>query len=173
MSRESWITAALAALARGGVAAVAVDPLATELGVTRGSFYWHFADRAALLDAALEWWEQKGTTALIEEVAPIADPRERLATLFRMAITDDPTEGLEAALVAHAEDAQVAPVLHRVTGRRIAYLTEAFAAAGAPDPHDRARVAYATYVGWVTLRRAVPESTPDTSVDYLVRALLP
>ncbi|MGW5054106.1 TetR/AcrR family transcriptional regulator [Actinokineospora sp. NPDC004072] len=173
LSRESWITAALRALAAGGVAAVAVDPLASALGVTRGSFYWHFADRRALLEAALEWWEQEGTTALIEQVEPIADPRERLAELFRIAVTEDPTEGLEAALVAHADDPVVAPVLHRVTHRRIAYLAEAYAAAGTPNPQERARVVYATYVGWVALRRAVPESTPDSAVDHLIRVLLP
>ncbi|MGX7828349.1 TetR/AcrR family transcriptional regulator [Actinokineospora sp. 24-640] len=173
LSRESWITAALQALAAGGVGAVAVDPLATRLGVTRGSFYWHFADRRALLEAALDWWEREGTTAVIEQVEAIADPRARLARLFRVAVTEDPTDGLEAALVAHADDPVVAPVLHRVTERRVAYLAGAYAAAGAEDAEDRARVAYATYVGWMVLRRAVPPSTPDTAVDYLIGALLP
>lgn len=173
LSRESWITAALAALAEGGVAAVAVDPLASALGVTRGSFYWHFTDRKALLEAALEWWEQQGTTDVIAEVDPIADPRDRLDRLFRMALLEDPTEGLEAVLVAHAEDAVVAPFLRRVTARRVAYLAEAYAAAGEPEPEHRAQVAYAAYVGWVSLRRAAPESTPDSGVDLLIETLLP
>ncbi|WP_344044119.1 TetR/AcrR family transcriptional regulator, partial [Saccharothrix xinjiangensis] len=66
LSKQDWLTAALTALAGGGVGAVAVEPLAQRLGVTRGSFYWHFADRNALLHEALEWWESQGTEAVIE-----------------------------------------------------------------------------------------------------------
>ncbi|MFC5289814.1 TetR/AcrR family transcriptional regulator [Actinokineospora guangxiensis] len=66
LSKEDWIAAAVKALADGGVGAVAVDPLATALGVTRGSFYCHFADRGALPAAALLWWEDAGTTRIIE-----------------------------------------------------------------------------------------------------------
>jgi AcrR family transcriptional regulator len=47
-SREDWIRAAGRRLAQGGAAAVAVEALARDLGVTKGSFYWHFRDRAAL-----------------------------------------------------------------------------------------------------------------------------
>ncbi|WP_211337317.1 hypothetical protein [Lentzea atacamensis] len=50
----------------------------------------------------------------------MAEPRERLRTLFRIAITEDPTSGLEPALVADADDPVVAPILHRVTQRRVA-----------------------------------------------------
>ena len=57
MDREQWAEAALGAIATGGIKAVAVEPLAARLGVTKGSFYWHFADRRALIDAALERWE--------------------------------------------------------------------------------------------------------------------
>ena len=45
LGREAWEDAALAALGRGGLASVAVEPLAVALGTTKGSFYWHFADR--------------------------------------------------------------------------------------------------------------------------------
>ena len=45
-----WITAALEAMRRGGVEAVAVEAIAVKLGVTKGSFYWHFRDRSDLLE---------------------------------------------------------------------------------------------------------------------------
>jgi AcrR family transcriptional regulator len=167
LSKQDWLTAALAVLADGGVTAVAVEPLAQRLGVTRGSFYWHFADRKALLGEALAWWEQKGTDAVIERVAAIADPRQRLRTLLRIAITEDPTSGLEPALVAHADDPVVAPVLHRVTQRRVSFLAEVYTELGLPPAQARhqALVAYATYVGWVQLRRATPTVLPELVDD--------
>ncbi|MFC7614803.1 hypothetical protein ACFQV2_16040 [Actinokineospora soli] len=104
---------------------------------------------------------------------PDRRPAERLDRLFRIALLEDPTEGLEAVLVAHAEDPVVAPFLRRVTARRIAYLAGVYAGAGEPEPEHRARVAYAAYVGWVSLRRAAPGSTPDSGVDALIATLLP
>ncbi len=179
LSKQDWLTAALTALAEGGVGAVAVEPLAQRLGMTRGSFYWHFADRNALLREALEWWEQQGTDAVIERVTEIADPRQRLRTLFRIAITEDPTSGLEPALVAHADDPVVAPVLHRVTQRRVAFLTDGYTELGLPPTQARhqAVVAYAAYVGWVQLRRATPSAVPEIADDpdaltYLVEHLV-
>ena len=59
LSAQDWVAAALSALTRGGVSAVRIDVLARELEITRGSFYWHFKDRDALLTAVLEEWEGK------------------------------------------------------------------------------------------------------------------
>ena len=56
--------AAFDALANGGIDAVRVDPLAKKLGVTRGSFYWHFKDRAALHTAMLKDWRKRATYQL-------------------------------------------------------------------------------------------------------------
>lgn len=59
LDAAAWIEAAFDALAEGGIDAVRVDPLARKLGVTRGSFYWHFADRAALHTAMLKEWRKR------------------------------------------------------------------------------------------------------------------
>ena len=56
LDAAAWIAAAFDALADGGIDAVRVEPLAKALGITKGSFYWHFADRRALLDAMLDAW---------------------------------------------------------------------------------------------------------------------
>ena len=58
LDREAWIDAATTTLAEHGVAGVRVEALAKRLGVTKGSFYWHFRDRQALLDAVLDNWKQ-------------------------------------------------------------------------------------------------------------------
>ena len=59
LSRDDWLRAARLALLRGGAEAVRVEPLARALGVTKGSFYWHFADRTELLEALIREWEDE------------------------------------------------------------------------------------------------------------------
>ena len=61
--RAQWLSAGLEALRKGGVAAVRVERLAADVGVTKGSFYHHFRDRGALLDEVLEYWAREMTDA--------------------------------------------------------------------------------------------------------------
>ncbi len=64
-SEEAWLTAAYDALTESGVEAVKIMPLAKNLGVSRTSFYWHFKDREALLEAIIRHWEDKNTGNLV------------------------------------------------------------------------------------------------------------
>src|SRR5262249_32125428 len=73
LTRDDWITAALAAIADAGLAAVAVEPLAASLGATKGSFYWHFENRDALLEAAIGRWEKETTTDVVAEITAAHD----------------------------------------------------------------------------------------------------
>jgi AcrR family transcriptional regulator len=56
IDRDTWLRAATQMLADNGVEGVRVETLARRLGLTKGSFYWHFKDRRALLDALLDHW---------------------------------------------------------------------------------------------------------------------
>ena len=82
LTRQAWCLAALERIAAGGTSSVSVEGLARELGVTKGSFYWHFSDRAALIEAALEHWAEIATHRLITELSGIDNPLERLSALF-------------------------------------------------------------------------------------------
>ncbi|MEU6993898.1 TetR/AcrR family transcriptional regulator [Streptomyces sp. NPDC046465] len=165
LTPQDWSTAALRAMARGGVAAVSVNALAGELGATRGSFYWHFKDRDALLTAALEAWEEGNTTALISQLGDITDPRQRLTVLFTTALGEQDINGLEPAIVAHADHPAVAPTLRRVTDRRIAYLTDLYVDLGltAAPARRQAVAAYAAYLGWLELRRSAGDIVPEVA----------
>lgn len=167
VTRDDWTMAALRAMARGGLAAVAVEPLAAQLGITRGSFYWHFKDREALLVAALEFWERAATTDVIAALADIAEPRQRLRALFAEAFGDEVIAGLEPALLAHADHPAVAPVLARVTRRRVDFLAELYAGLGLTPAVARrqAVVAYAAYLGWFELRRAAADVVPEVATS--------
>src|SRR4029077_1701475 len=93
-----WARAALAAIARGGIAAVAVESVAADLGGTQRSFYWHFKNRHALTQAALEMWEQSRTESVIEELDHEPDPAERLRKLLEAAFERVPADRAEIAL---------------------------------------------------------------------------
>jgi AcrR family transcriptional regulator len=156
------VEAALAALATGGVETVAIEPLAKQLGVTKGSGYWHFAGRDDLLRRALERWEQRDTEAVIESLAGIAEPRRRLEELFRRAMRLKLGSSLYTALFAAAGHPVVGPVLARVAARRIEYLEECFRELGltAEAARHRALLAYATFVGLLHLGREAPGELP-------------
>src|SRR4051794_34630143 len=66
LTRDDWARAALGAIERGGIDAIAVETIAGELGATKGSFYWHFKNRDALIDAALAEWQRRSTEAMID-----------------------------------------------------------------------------------------------------------
>jgi AcrR family transcriptional regulator len=152
LSREAWEAAALAVIAEAGVAAVAVEPLARRLGVTKGSFYWHFAGRDELLAAALRRWERLHTEEVIAGLADLA-PRDRLARL--MATRLEKGDRLYSALGAASTDPVVRPVLKRVAARRLAYLDAIFRDLGfdAEAARQRAFLAGAAYAGLLQLER--------------------
>jgi AcrR family transcriptional regulator len=162
LRREDWARAALASLAEGGLAAVVVETLADRLGTTKGSFYWHFADREALIAAALELWEREHTIEVIDHLREIPDPAERLRHLFELAFGGDVGGAISVALYANAGNPLVAPVLERVSRRRVQFLTEVFTDLGFPraTARHRALAAYTAYVGHFQLQRAAPTVSP-------------
>jgi AcrR family transcriptional regulator len=166
LTRDDWADAALEAIGRGGLAAVAVEPLAAHLGATKGSFYWHFRNRAALVEAALQRWESAHTEAVIAMVEEEEDGLARLRLLFRTVFehSDDP---IEVAMLATADHPVVAPVLSRVTARRMSYTVGLFAALGFGDEEarDRGQLAIAAYLGHVQLAHATPQLVERSAED--------
>lgn len=158
-TRDDWTGVALRALAEGGVAAVAVEPLAARLGATKGSAYWHFPNREALLKATLERWEREHTEAVIEIVESVPDPLAKLRLLFGTVLEDVEDSAVELAMLAARDDPAVAPVLRRVTDRRIGYLEDLFGELGfAPDAaRRRAVLAYSVYLGQAQLMSSAPD----------------
>ncbi|MEV8019583.1 TetR/AcrR family transcriptional regulator [Streptomyces sp. NPDC086554] len=175
LTADDWADAALTAIGEGGLAAVAVEPLAVRLGTTKGSFYWHFANRDALIEAALNRWAEIHTEGTIQEVEAEPDPRERVRLLFAEAISSATSDPLEVALLATASHPQVAEVMRRVTERRVAYVAELFAGLGFPEAEARRRglLAYTVYLGHAQLGHAVPSALPATDEfgAYLDEAL--
>jgi AcrR family transcriptional regulator len=163
LSRQSWVQAALDAIAEGGLAAVAVVPLAKRLGATKGSFYWHFADREALVEATLADWEQSHTGAVIAEIETSSDdPLQQLRLLFRRVTALAARDRIELALLATADHPTVQPVLDRVTRRRVEFVAGRFQRLGfsRAQARRRALLAYSAYVGHAQLVHATPQLLP-------------
>ena len=68
LSDQEWIDAALKKLAKGNIDDVRIEVLARELGVTKGSFYWHFKNRQVLLERMLDSWMNKATLAVANRI---------------------------------------------------------------------------------------------------------
>lgn len=149
---RDWIDAGFDALVDGGPRAVAVEPLARRLGVTKGSFYWHFPDRAALLAAMLASWEEGGTERIIRDVEAASDDAwDRITQLGRRTFgSDERANAIEAALRGWAlVDDAAAAVVGRVDERRLAYVRELLEAVGVPPDRatDRAAITYRLLIG--------------------------
>jgi AcrR family transcriptional regulator len=153
--REAWVDAALQALARGGPEAVRIEALAGALGVTKGGFYWHFADRRALLGEVLDAWERLSVDAAIAHVEREGgDARDRLRSLFALSSTSGELTRtvLKTDLAVRdwaRRDPSVAERLARVDDRRMTYLRSLFAAFCSDEGEVEARslVTMSLFVG--------------------------
>lgn len=160
---------------------MAVEPIAQQLGATKGSFYHHFANRDELLEAALERWEREHTLDVNAQVdAASDDPRERLELLIRAAIRMAETDPVGLKLLASADHPLVAPALERVTASRLAYLARLYRQMGHPRPDARRRalLTYSAYLGHIQLAHSTPGVLPRARSarhsyrDLVVAALL-
>src|SRR3954469_24134976 len=84
LDAAAWIATAFDALAQGGVDAVRIEPLAKALTITKGSFYWHFADRRALIDAMLTAWAEGRIAAIREQAVDRGEPAAVLRILANL-----------------------------------------------------------------------------------------
>jgi len=160
LGRNDWVLAGLRALVQGGIGAVRVEALARDLKATKGSFYWHFKDLAALHDLMLELWEMVATTAITAAVKGSGlDGRGQLLMLVDM-VSVQPGDVFGGAAVEPALrdwgrlDLRARAVVERVDRQRLEDLVGFFAAAGVPKGkrQERAQMIYAGVIGLEHLR---------------------
>ena len=153
-SRRHWIDAGLSHLGEGGADDLRVETLAPFLGTTKGSFYYHFTNRAEFLDALIERWK----AASLADVPPIA-AQGRAAALKRLKAAwrgrdDGNAETLhraaKGAIRAWAHrDPEVMEALRVVDVARLEYYMSLFEDCGWPrkDAHARAFLLLSSLVG--------------------------
>lgn len=131
LSREDWIRGALDLLVQTGVDGVKIVPLSERLGVTSGSFYWHFKNRRELYDALLEYWEREMTDAAIEAAKEFTgSPVERIWRLMEQVMTTG-LASLDLAFWHWSQtDASASHVFKQVLKKRFAFAAWMFSQAG-------------------------------------------
>ncbi len=156
MGREDWIAAALQTLVAEGVDSVKVFRLADALGVTRGSFYWHFKSRDELLRVLLQAWEAKNTRAIVSRAQnPHRDLTSAVLDIFALWVDQalfDP--GLDFAIREWARrSAKVHDAVRRADDRRVEAIAGMYRRAGlsAIDAFIRARILYFMQIGYYAL----------------------
>ena len=180
LTAADWEREALELIADCGVQALAIEPLARRMGITKGSFYWHFSGRESLLERALQRWEEHDSRNLNKSLGEIDHPRDRLVSFFRRVGREKLTHEVYSELCAAAGHPQVEPVLERVAERRMEHLSAAFEELGldAVTARHQARLTYSVYLGFLQLQRQ--HQTPslsseefDAYIEHVISTLIP
>lgn len=150
LTRDDWIDAAIdVLLAGGGIDHVRVDKLAKKLGITRGSFYYHFDSREELLKAMLDKWRAKATESVITGLQhKFNSPKEQLLNLAEL-----PLKGQRAFDAASTElalrgwarrDKMARMTLEEIDKYRTSFIQNLFVELGHP-PQKAADLAFMFY----------------------------
>lgn len=161
LGKRDWVIAARKLLIRRGISRVRVEPLAKTMGVTTGSFYWHFSNRQELYGTLLQDWYDTNTAPLYEAVeAAGPDPRRQYLAFFGVWVLErDFDPEYDQAIRDWARTSKkVADVLREIDGKRIELLTRIFNNFGyfGRDAEMRARVTYYHQVGYYAMHVKEP-----------------
>ncbi|MBU1364811.1 MAG: TetR/AcrR family transcriptional regulator [Gammaproteobacteria bacterium] len=140
---ERWVDEAIEVLAREGISGLRVEVLAKRCGVTKGSFYWHFKDRQALLNAVLEQWKV-GRIRDIEKTTSVAAGQESQQLHYAIEVygASRNRKGMAIELAVRdwaRHDPQAAAVVESVDLYRLECTRKLFVAAGMSDAEAKSR----------------------------------
>lgn len=177
LAETDWVRAGWTRLAGGGIDTVRVEALARDLGATKGSFYWHFADREALFEAMLDGWEEHGTASIIATVdaSVDTDPGARFRLLIAEVFSHPESDGIEVGIRAWARHHDGArKVLARVDSERVAYVGALLTATGISRATAdlRAAIIYRALVGDFTMHAAGSDRMDSAALAELANLAL-
>lgn len=168
LTADDWIRGGLKALAKSGFTALKADPLAKAMGVSRGSFYWHFADLGAFHAAVLKRWREIAAEQIIADVEAAGD--EPLKALLRRSF--GARLDLERAVRNWAAfDAAAQGAVRTIDRRRIDYIATLLTMRGlAPAmAQARAQILYWIFLGFALSGTPVPAARLQDLLDEILR----
>ncbi len=173
LSARDWLNQGLKVLASRGFTALKAEPLAKAMGVSRGSFYWHFADVAAFHTELLNHWREIAAEQVITGVEASAGDEPAIAVLLRRTFTIKLT--LERAVRSWAtSDATARQAVQAIDRRRLGYIEGLLAAEGLPPAiaQARAQVLYWAFLGHALADRQQAPPQLEAAIDELIRIAL-
>ena len=166
VTRRDWIEAAYRELVRGGERGVGINVLAARLGVTKGSFYWHFRDRGELMSALLARWAHERTDEMLGlALGSTADPRERLRRIQALGREVAPLDQAMRQWARH--DPAAAEAVRHADRALLSHLTGCLTALGFPADDARLR-SLLMLRAWVGGYLVAPEDGSETDADTLL-----
>lgn len=147
LGKEAWLAAALEVVARDGGARLRIDTLVQEMGVTKGSFYWHFASRGAFVTELLEYWHQQSTLHVPESLQNLeGDASEQLLQLITVIVAEKLTRHDLAIRSWAIQEPGIRPLVRRTDVFRLSFVRNLLAEMGfsemAADVRARVLVTY-------------------------------
>jgi AcrR family transcriptional regulator len=174
LSARDWLDQGLKTLANSGFTALKAEPLAKAMGVSRGSFYWHFADIAAYHAAILQHWREVAAERIIGDVDASATGSNALRVLLRRVFSE--RLALENAVRSWANvDAAASAAVRAIDQRRLDYVEGLLKKAGLSEElaHARARILYWTFLGYALSEQPLANAELQSLLDELLRMAAP
>jgi AcrR family transcriptional regulator len=170
LSAKDWLDQGLKTLATSGFTALKAEPLAKAMGVSRGSFYWHFADIGAYHAAILKHWREVAAEQVIANLEAAADHDNPLALLLRRTFSSK--LALERAVRSWATVDPVARTAVQATDRRrLGYVERLFERSGLSSDvaRSRAQIFYWAFLGYALSDRPLPRARQQAVLEELLR----
>lgn len=169
LAAKDWLHRGLKVLEQKGFTALKAEPLAKAMGVSRGSFYWHFADVEAFHAAILEHWREvaaERTIADVEAAAGNDKPQLLLRRVFSERLA------LEKAVRSWAAvDPAARAAVQAIDRRRLNYVESLLLASGIlPDvARARAQILYWAFLGFALSDRPLPRACQQAVLEEMLR----
>jgi AcrR family transcriptional regulator len=174
LSAKDWLDLGLNVLAAHGFTALKAEPLAKAMGVSRGSFYWHFADIGAYHAAILKHWREVAAEQIIAGLEAASDHDDPIALLLRQSFAA--RLSLEKAVRSWAvSDAAARSAVQAIDRRRLGYVEELLRRKGfaADTAQARAQIVYWAFVGYALSDKALSKGQQQKVIEELVRIATP
>ncbi|WP_025274759.1 TetR/AcrR family transcriptional regulator [Haloglycomyces albus] len=176
LGERDWVEAANDILVEENVRGIKLDRLCRKLGVTKGSFYWHFKKRAELLTALLADWRKRMTLNTINQLTSQSN-RRRLANLLKRPRHPKATRAaaIEVSIRDWARrDPMAAEALTEVDTIRLEFFKKIFIDEGfAPEQaHQRAYLAYCLMMGDSVINKSLPDHIDQEQFTELAMTIL-
>ena len=170
LTASDWLDQGLKTLAKDGFTALKAEPLAKAMRVSRGSFYWHFADIAAYHAAILARWHEVAAEQIIANVEAASRDQNPLALLLRRVFSERLM--LERAVRTWASvDPAARAAVQAIDRRRLSYVESLLTQAGlsAEGARTRAQILYWAFLGFALSDQQLPKARQQAVLDELLR----